>query len=320
MSTEIDTRSDHQLQNRPTEITVEQILEFRKYVAKPIPNFIIPGIYIPPHLEEKTITFENLNTYIATIRKIMNTITDTTCPASIKKIEKIITENFRTSKDVESVAVEILENFLVSDRCLDLFMRILNTVSPYCVVIDKVEKKTTKKIGEYFLSHCRSKIFGMINIDVVRELCLLDQDDIDQQDKYGKDMERTFNMINLLCELYSQRNTNNINVRAPQIGSAIHHIITVYRNLQNKLKELGDPYEGECQDEEEYMLVTRMCTVYGDLLYGFMNKQIASFMSDQNVINPDIGKLCNLVEIFKTEIIPSLTESYLISKCNDLNF
>jgi len=59
-----------------------------------------------------------------------------------------------------------------------------------------------------------------------------------------------------------------------------------------------------------------MATMYAEQLYVFMSKQGKDFNNDPDIIRGQSMK--TLVDIFRINIIPTLTEAFLISKCESI--
>ena len=97
------------------------------------------------------------------------------------------------------------------------------------------------------------------------------------------------------------------------------------------MKKIGNPYEDEiCEDEDEYLCLNRMCTLYEELLIVFFSREYKSFIGDATIIHEKsisdnkpvvLNKtLGNLISRFVGEIIPNLTEPHLIARCKEIGF
>ncbi|AEX61467.1 hypothetical protein c7_R403 [Megavirus courdo7] len=85
------------------------------------------------------------------------------------------------------------------------------------------------------------------------------------------------------------------------------------------MKKLGDLYNGEdCENEQEYEILARMANLYAEQLYTFISKRAIEFINDKTIIRNDNMK--SLVEKFRNQIVPTLTEAYLIAKCDLIKY
>lgn len=306
----------------PKTISVKKLIELKDQKVKPIDNLNIPNITIPAHLLGKKRPTESDDSLSVNIRLLFNSLTPDNIAIIRERLRSIIVEKARTPMMIEEIAQEILSNFLVSESLIKNAMYLLNAVHTACVQLPPSEK-TDKKlvsptIGNYFLEKCRSLIYKSIHTDNIRRLATMDIDDMDQLDAYNRDREKIINLIITICSLYEQRKTTYIKLGAPQIYGLMNDIFTIYSQLQTKMKELGNPYEEDCQDEDEYETLRKMCNLYAEHLYTFMSKEAKEFQSDATIIKDKT--LSQMVERFQKEIVPTLTEAYLISKCEAIEY
>jgi hypothetical protein len=308
----------------PSIISVQQLLTWKIQKAKPIDGLMIPNITIPAHLVSKKRQTEANDTLAINIRMLFNSLTSENLPKVKEQLRSTIVEKAKTPELIEEVAQEILANFIISEQNINNFMHLLNAVSAACVLIpqgiNKIDntRNVSKTIGNFFLQKCKDMIFKLIGNDNIRKLAKMDLDDSDQLDIYNREREKINNLIVTICTLYSQRKTGNLNLTAFQLYDLINTILTSYALLQTKLVELGDPYEGTCTDEEEYELCRKMCSLYGEQLYMFMSKKAKDFSKDQTVVKGQT--LAILINKFKNEIVPTLTENFLVSNCESIEY
>ncbi|AYV85834.1 MAG: hypothetical protein Satyrvirus49_3, partial [Satyrvirus sp.] len=93
--------------------------------------------------------------------------------------------------------------------------------------------------------------FSCINEKNIRSLAQLDQDDNDDLDKYNREREKIINLITVICCLYEQRSTQKLKLIATPVYVILNTILNFYNQIQEKMKNLGNPYEDEdCKNEE----------------------------------------------------------------------
>lgn len=303
----------------PKKISVNQLIAWKNQMVKPIDGLNIPKIVVPPHLVSKKRPTEATDTLIINIRQLFNSLTTDNIPQVKQQLRDTIFEKVKSEKSIDEIAQEILSNFLISEVNIKNYMHLLNAISPTCVLItNKDSDDRSPTIGKLFVQKCGDLIFNCISMKNIRQLALLDQDDLDEFDKYNREREKIINLIITICYLYKQRNTPNIKLTAFHLIPLMKIILNNYQTLQNKMKELGNPEE-ECTDEEEYEICNRMCSIYAEQLYQFIYQELDEFKDDPTTTNSG-ETLMTMVERFRMEVIPTLNQAHLISKCNDLKF
>lgn len=305
-------------------ISVSQLISWKNQLVKPIDGLLIPNITIPAHLVSKKRSTEVVDTLIINIRQLFNSLTADNIAHVKQQLKDTIVEKAKTTQSIMDIAQEILSNFLINEVNIKNYMHLLNAISPVCVLITNTDnseksKNVSPTIGNMFLRNCRDSIFKYLHMENIRNLALLDQDDIDEFDKYNREREKIINLVITICYLYEQRHTPNIKITAMQLIPLMRTILTNYQILQNKMKELGNPYEEDCSDEQEYEICNKMCAIYAEQIYEFINHELTEFQKDTTKIDND-ETLMTLVEKFRTEVMPTLNQAYLISKCNDIRF
>lgn len=314
---------------KPCTISVQQLRLWKTRKINPIDGLVIPNIVVPKHLANKKRLTETNDTIAINIRLLFNSLTEKNINKVSEQLRSTIAEKAKTAEMIEEIAQEIFFNFLISEQNIPNYMHLLNAVSPACVLISQPSKTGTepgakvisKTIGNYFLQKCRETIFKYISDDHVKKMAKMDENDLDQLDEYNKEREKINNLIVTLCALYSQRNSENrIKITAQHLYIVIDTIVTSYTGLQKTMAKLGDPCasDGECEDEEAYELCTRMCTLYAEQLYIFMSKKAKDFSGDATLVKGK--KMGDLVATFKNQIVPTITESYLQSNCELIEY
>jgi len=149
-------------------------------------------------------------------------------------------------------------------------------------------------------------------------LAELDIEDPDQLDLYNRRQRMIINLITTLCCLYEQRNKTLIKLSGLQLYPVINKILDSYKNNQIRMAQLGNPIETDCLDENEYECLRKMCTIYAEHLYIFMHAEGKEFVKDKPNVKGQV--LNDLVVRFRTDVMPTLTEAFLIFKCSELIF
>lgn len=310
--------------NTPNKISVNQLISWKNKSVKPIDGLLIPNITIPAHLLSKKRSTEVVDSLIINIRQLFNSLTTENILHVKQQLKDTIFEKAKTSQTIMDIANEILSNFLINEVNIKNYMHLLNAISPACILITNTDnndqsKNVSPTVGNMFLRNCGDLIYKYLHMDNIRTLALLNQDDIDEFDKYNREREKIINLIITIYCLYEQRHTPHIKLTAMQLIPLIRIILTNYQTLQNKMKELGNPYEEDCVDEEEYEVCNKMCAIYAEQIYEFINHGLAEFRKDTTKTEME-ETLMTLVERFRTEVVATLNQAYLISKCNDLKF
>ncbi len=305
----------------PQTISVSQLLAFKKQKVKPIDLLNVPGITIPPHLISKKRHTEATDTLTLNIRMLFNSLTTDNLAKVKKQLREIIVEKAKNAEMIEEISQEVLSNFIISEQNIKNYMHLLNAISAACVLMPHVTgttKNVSPTIGNHFLGKCKDLILRSISDENIRKLAATDLDDPDQLDIYNREREKIINLIITICFLYEQRNTTNIKLTAIHLFDLIKNIMNAHDLLQARMRELGNPYEEDCSDEEEYELCRKMCSLYAEHLYTFMSRQASEFNKDDTDIKGH--KMIELTERFRNEIVPLLSEAYLISKCDAIKY
>lgn len=306
----------------PRIIHIEEFLSWKDRPVKSIDGINIPNITIPSHLFSKKRATETSETLSISIRFLFNSLTAENVTEIKKNLREIVFAKAQTIDALKEVAEEILQNFIINETNIKNYMQLLNAVFNASILVAGTSEKPIT-IGNCFLNKCREKIFSLIEEKHVRNIADMDLDDNDQLDLYNREREKISNLIITICCLYEQRNSpSSIKLNSGSVYAVMKTIFDVYDKNQKQMAVLGNPYEGDCSDEDEYVILRKMCTLYAEQLYIFMEQQGKEFVKDQTIIKdrmvPGDHKLAVLVDRFKLSIIPTLTESYIISKCQSL--
>jgi len=303
-------------------ISVQQLLALKDSKVQPIDGLSIPNITVPPHLISRKRTTEACDTLSINIRQLFNSLTVDNISKVKEQLRNIIIKA-QNIEMIEEIAQEILSNFVISEQNIKNYMHLLNSVSAACVLIpckqETIGQNTgsvSPTIGNCFLKKCRDMIFNSIQEANIRSIAELDQDDMDELDKYNRQREKINNLVTTICYLYEQRYTSNIKLTSMHLCPLLNTIMTSYKKNQDKMKEMGNPNIEDCTDENEYEILRKMCTLYAEQLYIFMNREAREFVKDAEITKGQTLK--NMIDRFKTEVIPTLTEEFIISKCDSI--
>lgn len=308
---------------KPNIITYDEMVKLNSYPFEPI-NIDIPNINIPLAMAVKNRTTEAPNTISINIRGLLNSLTSDNILQVKEKIREVIINKVQNIDMLNEIAHELLEQFIISEHHVKNYMQILNSIhAAKIMMVDEStnDKKLSDTIGNCFLKQCRIMIMKKISEENVLDLAKFNLDDYSQLLIYNKEKSKILNLIIVICCLYEQRTTTYIRINAEQIFSVMNKIFDIYKKLQLKMLDLGNPYEEECKDEEEYFICEKMCTIYAEQLYTFIYKCYDLFMDDKTPIKLGVTNLTmkDVILKFKSEIVPTLTETFLISKCSELN-
>lgn len=310
----------------PHSIPVQQLISLKNRKVQSIEGLNIPNITIPPCLVTKKRITEAVDSLSINIRQLFNSITSENISIVKEQLRNIIVAKAQNAETIEEIAQEILLNFIISEQNIKNYIHLLNSVSSACVLLStnkniapNDKSNVSPTIGNIFLKKCREMIFDCIDVANIRKLAVMDQDDEDQLDIYNRGREKIINLITTICCLYEQRSTANIKLTATQLFCLINTILTHHKNTQSKMNELGNPYEiNDCKDEIEYEILRKMNILYAEQLYTFMYREAKEFNKDPELVKGQCLKI--VVNRFKKEIIPTLTEAYLVSKCDSIEY
>jgi hypothetical protein len=307
-------------------ISISVILGCKDFMAYPIESCSnIPGINIPQHMRGKKRTTEVDDIIRNNVRKIFNTIAldnIQSCKDELKKIVKTKVKNLELLTDV---AREILENFLTNKNSTEIYMHLLNNIDSESIQIKKAAEGEVDKLENYkilrdvLLDLCKAKFMEFISVEKIRSVSSLNRDDMDELDKYTRESERMCCLMKFFCSLYKQRLSKNIHLTSKQMMFVINALLNNHKRIIDKMNSLGNPYEGECTNDDEYMACRLDCDLYTEMLCELFEQQGKQLNNDK-FIEKDQTTLSSLINRFKTEVIPNLEEKYLVSKCNAIKF
>lgn len=307
---------------KPERISIAQLRILKNKTVKPIDN-VIPNVTMPPHLLVKKRATETEDTLSTNIRQLFNSLTTDNIARVRENLRNVVCTKAQKIELLEEVAKEMLENFIIDEKNIPNYMHLLNAVWNASIWIQGPgsEKVISPSIGNYFLTKCKHMIHNFIseeNIKKLAEIGVQDMND-DQLDFYNRERDKIINLIATICQLYKQRNTAFLKLTAMQLYPLITNILDSYEQCQRKMRELGNPYENEeCEDENEFEICKKMCSLYAEQLYAFMFRLGKDFKNDPTQIKGQT--MLHSIERFKNEVIPTLSEEYLRINCESLNF
>lgn len=308
-------------------INVDQI----KYIllnhkVKPIDNLLIPDITFPSYLSTRRRQSESDSELIINIRLLFNSLSTENVNSRSEQLQNMILENAKSSDMIKDISNEIFSHFMNDEKLIPSYLRLLNSVfnmmhCPVGVSADELKKKNNQPtIGNIFLNKCRETIIGMIDLKNIKKLSEFDMDDIEECDNFNDQREKIFNLITTICHLYEQRNGPYIHLTANQVIPLISTILKYYKFIHNELCNTVNPYETDCSDEdvEKYESLKKMANIYAEQIYHFINLEIKNFYEDKSIVSGTT--FADIIDSFKTQVVPNITESYLINKCKNINY
>ena len=307
----------------PRTISIEQMRKFQKKVPVPI-KLSIPNITLQHDNPTKKEYVKPDETIQTAIRPYFNYVSNDNICKIIEQLRAKIMEKAKSEESIEKIAEEVLECIMVSELNIANYMKILNSICSIGLEVEKTLKKII--IGHCFLDKCRNKIYSLIDDKYIEKLAQFLMDP-EIEDEHNIKRDKINNLLTVICCLYSQRNipTANIKVTSIQIYQLLNHILNTYAKLQKKIILLGDPNDGKCTNEDEWLLFTKMATLYAEQLYVCFSSKIKEFEADPSEIpqkkegeKTNVFFLRDLVKRFKLEVVPTLTEEYLRMKCSNL--
>lgn len=306
---------------RPQSISKEFIMSRISLPTLPIesPEFKIPNISIPKHMAKKPIIKATTEDTILNIRMILNNVTGNNINSSIVKMRQSIVSGVSNPKELEDIADEIYACILVSPDNVVNGIMLVDSVAKMCVKLET--GLVSKNIGVFVVDKCRNDIIRSIDLTVMMDLCILnDYENVDDLDVYTRKKHHIMNLIQLICLLYKRRDDpSNIRIGSVPVYTLINKIMDSYNVTMNTCEELGDPYSDEgCRDEQAYDDHRKIAVLYSEFLYEFMSIIAQELGSDVTVYKEN--KVSNVVSRFRDDIVPTISESYLISKCRNIKY
>src|SRR5579872_174710 len=308
----------------PPKITVTLLLKFKNYTVKPIDGCQnIPGITIPPNLMYKGGLGLTTQTIEEQIRPLFNVLDMNNIQEIIDNLKNIIKTKVTRKEDSIGIAKEFLDNFLVSDKNIPKYLLLLNNVHTM-IIKTEVSKETdststvAKPLGSCFIIECERTFKELFADSNISRLAKLNLENVDEEREYNSGIGKLSNLLYLFCKLYEQRFSSHVKLTTKHLAFVTHTLIVGHIINQKKMAELYDEESEEILDEEKYDFYKKIIKIYGDALYVLFKDQGKQFYRDPTVTNGISLKL--LIDRFRTEVVPTLMEPYLISLCGGLEF
>lgn len=321
------------LQYKPSKIESAIILDMLAGNPPLYPvNMGLPNINIPNNLMPRRFG-TNESQIKSKVRELLNTVTKDTINASTNKLRAIIDEESKErgkNADVsmlKEIAQEFLDSFLVAGQRLNEYLHLLNSIHLIAIkesiIQDSKEKIiSSKTIGAYIIDFIKEKYMIMVDENNIRTMAMRNMDDPDEQDIFFKDEEKIINIITLICALYNQRDTTFIRLNITHIIIVFNKLLGFHSNAMKLLSELD-----EDDDEEEYDIRRRMASIYEKMMYTVLKTYSADMLKDTGSLprSDASGKVIDriymkdLINKFKTEVVPKICESYLVTLVGKLS-
>jgi hypothetical protein len=286
---------------RPAQIDIDVLRTLAKQPTKPIDGLVLPNISIPASMMGKVRATQATDSIRIRIRKYLNAITVDNVDSIRQNIDKVVCESAQTSDDLNEIANELLSNFIQNGRSIKQFLKIFNQISMFAVPEGVNQNGTpipSKTIGVYFIAACGLKIKSTISRATMQENANLDMSDPDMEDKYNGNRERAINLIQTVCELYKQQTSQEVPKPKSLSSKAVYEVI----------ESLLD-----CHFDMISEANTKIAHICAEYLYHFMQFGIKLFMADKTAVKGS-STLADLVKRFSDNVVPKMTESYLIEK------
>jgi hypothetical protein len=291
---------------RPSQIDIDILRSLANQPTKPIDGLTLPNISVPTSMMGKVRATQATDSVHIRIRKYLNAITVDNVDSICVNIDKIIRESAQTAEDLDEIANELLANFVQNGRNIKQFLKVFNQVSMFAVPEGMSANGTpipSKTIGAYFIAACGLKIKTTISKATMRENAKLDMNDPDLEDEYNGNRERAINLIQTVCELYKQQNVQEVPKPKSLSSKAIYEVV----------ESLLDCHFDTISEDMTNAEISRTAHICAEYLYHFMQFGLKFFMTDKNTVKGS-NTLAMLVKRFTDNVIPKMTESYLIEK------
>ena len=300
--------------HQTNQITIDFILtRKREGPVKPRDHFDIPNICIPEALAYKRI--ESGNSLVIEVRSIFNSVNRDNIDQMKDKLKQVIVTRTKTVEDLNLIADEILHCMIDTDNNVDMFLPILNSVHSACIDESKEDKPAlSQSLGSIFLGKCYAEFVKFSDIKEVERLATLSDDITDEFTEYNDTKAKMFNLIEVISKIYNQRKTPNVmKLTSQRIHVVLSKLLDRHVECQDRIERGEEAAEEATTDEE---ILEKMAHIYAEYIYTFL-KNSPSIATDTEIISPD-SSLSKLISIYKTDVVPRMTQEYLRALVKEL--
>jgi hypothetical protein len=307
------------------------IMSFMSYSTTSIPGWT--------QIPKTVVSISTSESVISDIRKIFNIVTSNNVDSIKDGLRELITGHLvrtvpdEVEKEMNNISLEILNSFIVYESNINIYLQMLNNI--YTITINNINENTgvpvqLGPIGKFFLENCRLLMNKHMSEEYVKNIITMDQENEDELDLMNKEKNKIFNLITTICALFSKRAIkSHIKISVEVIYRIVSFLIQKYIEINDKMNKLGNLYAGEpCSDEFEFECLYNMRAFYTEQILAFIKTEYQAFMNDPTAVTGKRQvdgkliifeeKLSDLVQRFKTIILPNISESHIKMKCKEI--
>lgn len=266
----------------------------------------IPRLYYPPELTREAVQISKATQ----LQKLLNNTSVINVEQNSTEITRIF-QSLSSSEMEELVKVSLESTENAIEGCLRPYLRLLGYVSG-------VQDGGGRTFGVRYASAVGAELTRLYNLETLIQIATdynlppPETDPGDAEDQYMTQVSRMRVLTQILAHLY--RGTVDKVRMAP---SVLYHFyssqISSCVEIRERAEALGDPYSGECQDEDLWTVYETVKNIYEDSLVETVNSIGTLLSTDQRSGN---GKsLSQIPDLFRTDVLPHITRGYLRNKC-----
>ena len=286
-----------------------------------IPNISVPEELVPKGKVKKNTRDDHITRELTTI---FNRVTNTNYKHEIEQL-KTFMKTINTTSEIIIVVNELIHIIYICDNIdkLKIFLEMINSIANYSTK-NITDPTKDKKLGYFFLNKIRDELYKYFSSNEkseLRELVNNNVDgDIDLLDKYTKTMSIINHLIMVVCVLYGNKgnpNMTSISISSQIICSLMMRLINEYNMKKKDMAKIGNPFEEDCSDEDEYFAVDKECKVYLKMILYFIEYSGANFIKDTELQQCGDGyhSLNECITIVEKNIIANIDEEYFKKHC-----
>jgi transcriptional regulator with PAS, ATPase and Fis domain len=308
-----------------TKIEVDQFMSRMTCKVKPIDTLHIPGITVPPHLTDKFF-ISNDRTLRTEIRMLLNRLTLQNLQDVSRELHNIVKELAISEDSLKDIADEFMKCIIMcntdgeNNYRIKEYLTVFSSIQNSALIVNvNGTRKSTLRIRDYFISCCKSKYSEISSLDYIKNLASKDIDDPQDADELATGREFFTNILLLLSFLYENRLTDNVNLGSSIMISILGGLVNNYMKSCTNAEEAYHILEIMDTDEAEhtYDIHKQMCSLYAEEIFVILENEI-KIMKNDKFLNQQGVSLSNIIDKVFEEVLPTITESYLISKYDDL--